>query len=145
MDFKRELIYDFLDDLLLLADQHKAEVSNVARPLSPRWDRYAALEQSGHLVCFTVRSEKDFAGYACFFIDADIHHETQVNAICDLLYFKPEYRNGFAFKRFIRFIEAELKPLADRISFNIKIKKDFRPLLYPLGYVDDEVIVTKSL
>lgn len=143
--FARELIYEFLEEVTPLTEQHLAESSKRKATLAPMWSRYAAFESTGNFLAFTVRDNGSLVGYAGFFVGQHLHHADTVAAINDVLYIKPEHRNGFTVRRFIRFIEAELKPLAQTISFHVTLQKDFRPLLHRLGYADEEIVVSKSL
>ena len=71
---------------------------------------------------------------------------TTVSASNDVIYLAPEYRQGMAGVRLMKLAETALKQRGvTKVLWHIKFAKDFRKILYRMGYVDEDAIVGKIL
>lgn len=148
MEFKRELLFEVMDEVGALLDMHYQELTlhkDVIK-LEPQWSQYAALEQMGAFVVFTIREEGELIGYNAFFLNRHIHYGSFLCAQNDVLYLHPEHRRGTTALRFLDFCETELKTMgAQKIGYHIKFSLDWRPILHRRGYSDEEVMVAKII
>lgn len=146
--YQSDTLYGVVDQLDELIRLHFNEVNIDLEevPLSPDWKSYAALEHAGLLRIFSAREEGTLVGYCAFFVNYHLHHNKSLVAVNDCLFLHPDYRKGTCGIKLIKFCEDQLKKLGvDKITWHITVKKDFRPILHRLGYVDEEVVVTKIL
>ena len=115
-------------------------------PLDPDWDRYSLMEKNGALFIATARNDGDLKGYSWFFISNHIHYKSTKVAANDVLFLHPDYRKGTTGVKLIKFSEEELKKLdVNKIVWHIKFHKDFRNILYRMGYADEDAIVGKII
>lgn len=147
MIFQRETLFDVIDEIEPLLERHHNEVapqSKVIR-LSPQWESYSELERAGLYVVFTCREKKVLVGYSAFFLSTHLQHGVKV-ANNDLIYLVPKHRKGTNAAKFIDFCETQLKALgAQTITYHVKLKHDWRPILNRRGYSDEEVAVVKII
>jgi GNAT superfamily N-acetyltransferase len=115
--------------------------------LDPDWDRYAAIDSTGNLLIVTARNEKmQLVGYAVFFITPHIHYKSTMIASNDILYLHPAYRKGRVGIRLLKDSETACRYRGvNKILWHVKFAKDFRNILYRLGYCDEDAIVGKIL
>lgn len=149
LDFRTETLFDVIDEVRPLLEAHyEALTLNKDRvKLDPMWERYAALEAAGAFVVFTARDEAGkLVGYSAFFIQHHLHYAALKTAINDVLWLAPEQRRGVAGIRLIRYCEQQLMALGvDKLTWHIKFSLDWRPILNRMGYVDEEVVVSKYI
>lgn len=145
VEFQDELLYVVLGEIQPLAEAHHAELKKTA-PLAVQWAKYGAMEAAGNLVVFSARQAGALVGYAFFCLGEHVHYGTTKTAQSTALYLHPSVRNGFTLRRMVRYCESALSKLgAQELRITINLHKDFRPLLYPLGYENEETVVTKKL
>jgi GNAT superfamily N-acetyltransferase len=116
-------------------------------PLDPDWDTYAAIAAQGRLLIVTARNEQhELIGYAVFFINQHVHYKSTRMASNDILYLLPEYRRGSTGIRLLKDSETACRARGvDKMLWHIKFAKDFRNILYRMGYVDEDAIVGKII
>jgi len=146
MKFQKEILYMVMEDIEYLLKLHYQELTlhkeHIA--LDPDWERYADLERAGKLLIFTARDEERLVGYSVFFINNHIHYKNNLFAVNDVLFLHPEYRKNSCGPRLIKFCDEEVSKLGKvKITWHVKVSRDFRPILHRLGYVDEEVICGK--
>jgi hypothetical protein len=137
-----------VEDIKPLLDEHYKEVAlhKESIPLDPDWSRYKMLADKGLLFVVTARDDNKLVGYSVFFITQHMHYNSTKMASNDVLYLSPEYRKGMAGIRLIKISEIELKKLGvTKVLWHIKFHKDFRNILYRMGYLDEDAIVGKIL
>jgi GNAT superfamily N-acetyltransferase len=133
----KELIKLHYDEVAL----HKESI-----PLDPDWARYKVLEDNGMLFIATARDQSQLVGYSVFFVTRHMHYNSTLMASNDILYLHPDYRQGMSGIKLIKFSESELKKRnITKVLWHIKFQKDFRKILYRMGYVDEDAIVGKIL
>lgn len=114
--------------------------------LDPDWARYDAMEQAGNLIAYTARDEGKLVGYSVFFVNYHIHYNSTLVGQNDVLYLLPEYRKGMTGIRLIKYSIAQLEARGvDKIHWHVKFDHDFRVILERLGFVSEEVIVSKVI
>lgn len=136
------------DDIKDLLKLHYDEVALDQEhiPLDPDWERYETLYNRGGLFIVTARDAGKLVGYSVFFIVKHLHYNSTLVASNDVLYLRPEYRQGMAGIRLIKVSEEELKKIdVMKVVWHIKYHKDFRNILYRMGYKDEDAIVGKVL
>lgn len=110
-------------------------------PLNPDWDRAIALEKSGQLAAYTARDAGNYMqGYAVFIIGPHAHYRDCICANADLFYLNPEFRQGTAAVRFLRFCDAHLAAShgVHRVIHRVKAAHDWSPILEHMGYAESE-------
>ena len=144
---------DLFNDALIaelgpLIEQHYEELTlhKETIKLDPDWDRYKKLAENNQAVFIGVRDNFKLVGYSLFFIAPHIHYKENIMANNDVLYLLPEYRKGLTGIRLIKFCEQHLQSLGvDKIIWHIKFAKDFRNILYRMGYIDEDALVGKII
>lgn len=139
---------ELVEELKPLLEGHYQEVALHKEhiPLAPDWVRYKKLAEANALCIVGVRDNGRLVGYSVFYISKMMHYMTTTMASNDVIYLAPEYRNGFAGIRLIKVSEAELKKLGiTKVLWHIKFAKDFRKILYRMGYIDEDAIVGKII
>jgi GNAT superfamily N-acetyltransferase len=149
MDIELEVFSDkLIEDIKPLLDLHYAELTMHKEhiKLDPDWKRYELLAKSGNLVVITARDADKLVGYSVFFITNHMHYQQNKMANNDVLFLHPDYRKGTTGIKLIKESEAILKKMGIiKILWHIKFAKDFRNILYRMGYVDEDAIVGKIL
>jgi GNAT superfamily N-acetyltransferase len=148
MTVQRERAHDLWVEILPLLHEHKEEISayqDIA--LNPDIDRYNAVEESGHLRCYTARLAGLLVGYAIFFVDFNLHYSDSLQANQDVLFVTKPHRHGRVGYRLIRYSEEQLQ--AEGVQVCYQHLKTNRPetiaLFHKLGYTDIDLIVAKRL
>lgn len=114
--------------------------------LDPDYEVYESLEASGRLRSFTVRDDGVLVGYSIFILTWNLHYRSTRQADNDLIFLHPEHRKGFTGIDLIRYSEQQLLEYGvDKITWHVKSKNDFGPVLKWLGYGDEERIVAKMI
>ncbi|MES2183039.1 MAG: GNAT family N-acetyltransferase [Pseudomonadota bacterium] len=106
---QREMLCEMAGEVDALLQLHYLELCGhkERKVLAPRWDVYAALEQSGRFMTITARDEGTLLGYAGFLVDYHLHYAAYKHAINDVLFLHPGHRKGATGVRLIRYCEQE--------------------------------------
>jgi len=148
VEFQTEKLETVVDDAKELLFQHYQELTQYKSKiiLKPIWEKYFDLEKNSKFFLFTARNNGELVGYSGFFLDSHIHYADTLVAVNDVLFLKKEFRQGLTGIRLLKYSEKEMAKLgADKISWHVKFSNDFRPILHRMGYLDEEVIVTKMI
>ena len=114
--------------------------------LNPDFDRYLKLEKKNLLVIITCREDTTLIGYSIFFLYKHLHYQDHLFASNDVLFLIKSARKGRQGIKLIRESERILKTLGVlRLSFHVKPKNDFSPILSRIGYGKEEIIMGKLL
>lgn len=144
--FQREVMTDALiDEALPLVQAHHQEVMPYPDvTVNIDKDKYRAMEQAGCLRCYTVREKGELIGYANFFITDHPHYSHTIQALCDVVYIKPSYRNTGI--QFIRWCDLQLS-LEDiqEIHYTVQKRFDYSQLLTRMGYELNSYTFTRQL
>lgn len=110
--------------------------------LKPAFDRFVALEKAGVLHSMTARiGDGSLIGYAVFMVMPHLHYADDVFAYNDMVYL--QRKRGYALG-FIRFCEQVLRTRGvSKITYHVKVSKDFGPLLIRMGYEAAETLYEK--
>jgi N-acetylglutamate synthase-like GNAT family acetyltransferase len=98
------------------------------------------------ITIITARDKGILIGYSLFFVNSHIHYKNNIMANNDVLYLHPDYRQGRTGLKLIRKCEQVLQEQqVDKIIWHVKYAKDFRQILYRLGYEDEDALVGKII
>jgi len=146
--FQPELFTELKDEISEILDKHYEELTlykDIVK-LNPRWDRYASLENTDRYVFFTARDDGKLIGYSGFIIDEHLHYANILVAANDILFLKDTHRLGMTGIKLIKYSEQQLKLKGiDKITWHVKLSRDFRSILHRMGYKDEDIIVGKML
>lgn len=148
LTLQREKAYDLWSEILPLLHEHYLEITAFPDiPLDPDIDTYNQCERLGMLRCYTARLNGDLIGYACFFVKANMHYRTSLQAVQDVLFITKPHRHGRVGLGLIRYSEDELTKEGCQVVYHHL--KTNRPetiaLFHKLGYEDIDLIVAKRL
>ncbi len=134
-------------DIEPLLFKHWGEVAHFKDiPLDPDWAFYAACDHAGVLRVYTARDEGKLVGYACYFVKANPHYQTSIQAVQDVLYLHPDYR-GVPALRFIAWCDAQLAAEGiDAVYQHLKAAHEHgHRAMQALGYTEVDRIYAKRL
>lgn len=147
MKYQQETLYEIIEEVQALLQLHYEEIAlnRQAIKLAPMWEQYAALERMGSFVVYTARDDSGaLIGYSAFFISQHMHYAETKMASNDVLFLHPDHRQGSAGLKLIKFSDRELEKLgANKITWHVKIAKDWRTILHRMGYVDEEIVCAR--
>ncbi len=146
--FARETLTDALwAEALPLLQKHWREVAHFQDiPLDPDRERYDAIDRSGLQRFYTARASGGLLiGYASFVVAANLHYQTSVQAVQDVVYIHPDFRGGTGY-RFIAWCDEQLKAEGvQAVYHHVKAAHNFGPLLERQGYDLVDLIYAKRL
>jgi len=148
IEYGNESFMECKGELMPLFEQHYEEIAlnkdKIA--LNPNWDGYNALDQSGLLQTYTVRSDGKLCGYFVVLLIGGLHYKDHIFAANDLIYIDPTERKGFTAWRLLRYAEQDLKERGvSAMHVNVKKHKPFDKLLLRLGYTHIENLYSKYI
>lgn len=147
MKFQAESVEAVLEEIKPLLVKHWEEVSFYKDiPLDPDYESYIKIEEAGNLRVYTARDEDNvLVGYAVFFIRANLHYRTSVQAVQDIIFIDPEKR-GFGVK-FILWTEEQLRAEGISVVFqHLKVSTPHTIELFKrLSYQPIDLIMGKRL
>ena len=148
VDFARERYSQYLvEEFIPMIAEHYAEVSGTPDiPVDPDWAMYDKLDAMDRLAIFTARAEEVLIGYSIFYLGPHPHHRDTKQAMQDILYIHPRYREGALGSRLISFCNEELWKLGVVCVYSgVTEKRDFSPVLLRLGFKKTETMYMKRL
>ena len=148
IEYRQECLKTTRTDCLPLIHSHWHEVAlnKDSIKLSPDWDEYQRLDDSGVLRIYTARDGAKLVGYFVLIVSKSLHYKDHKFAVNDILFMDKDYRKGSVAIKLLRFAEKILK--ADGVSLmmvNTKVHQPFDPLMERLGYNLIERIYSKNL
>ncbi len=149
--FQCERLSDALwAELMPLLHQHYDEIAPWDDiPLSPDFDRYAALEKCGALRVVTARAgDWGLIGYHCAVVMRGLHYSTITQAQQDVLWLAPAYRKTRVGSDLLAFAEDHLR--AEGVTMIVQHTKtwpgfDLGPWLTRRGYEPLDMLYVKRL
>lgn len=140
-------IGSLVEEAMPLLAAHYAEVAHYQDiPLEPDLEAYQRLEDSDQLRCFTARDCGKLVGYVLFFVRANHHYKSSLQAWQDVLFVHPEHRVSMIGIRLIRFAEARLKTEGVQVIYHhAKMTNTVGALLERLGYELVDQVYAKRL
>lgn len=161
--FARESLTPQLwQEAMPLLEAHYREIAAYQDiPLEPDVSVYAASEAAGAIRCYTARAhpmykvERDgpmervddgvLVGYALFFVRANPHYSSSVQAVQDVVYLHPAVRGGTGYK-FIAWCDEQLRAEGvQAVYHHVKAAHNFGRLLERQGYELVDLIYAKRL
>lgn len=112
LTFAIEPISSIWDEKVACARNHWSETSmgKSGEVLNPLLSRYEQYEKLGWYKEFVARHDGEFAGFCGMYLVPSMHTQEML-ATEDIIYIKPEYRNGRNGLRFYQYIEDEMRRL----------------------------------
>jgi GNAT superfamily N-acetyltransferase len=145
--YQRERVWDLWEEILPLLFMHWREIAKYRDiRLNPEVALYNKMDQDGMFVAYTARKDGDLIGYAAYFVRHNMHYRDSLQAVQDVVYLHPEFRQGFAGIRLLKFADEELTKLGVQlVMHHVKIRNDFSPILERMGYQPIETIWGRRL
>lgn len=145
--YQLEHINSVLEEIKPLNIAHYEEVGAFKEfDLNPAYDIYEQLEKDGLLIICTVRKDMELIGYSIDQLLPSLHYQPKNFAYNDVIYVKPEYRNGFIALKLLKFETDRLKERNIHVHLmHMKVKHKFNRLVERLGYQEMDLIYTKIL
>ena len=134
--YQAERVSDLWDEVMPLLQAHWHEVAHYPDiPLDPAMEEYDRMEAQGMIRCFTVRDCGRLVGYVAFFVRRNLHYQSSIQAMQDVLFLLPEYRRGMTGVRLIRHAERRLAAEGVNVVYHhAKRTNKVGELLERLGY-----------
>jgi hypothetical protein len=148
LELKIEPLFDIMDEMEILMEEHYQEITLYKDKvkLDPDWIAYKTMEDKNQFFLFTARVDGELIGYSAFFLKPHIHYKDLLVASNDVLFLNKKYRSGLTGIKLIKYSEQKLKEIgANKVTWHVKYSNDFRPILYRMGYADEDSIVGKML
>ena len=148
---KEEYSEKLIEEMLPLWKAHYDEIAHFKDiPLDPDLEVYKAIAKAGNLRIFTARqwvvNGIALVGYQVFFLKANPHYKTSLQAVQDILFMDESVRKGLTGYRFVRYCDGKLKDDGIQVVYqHVKSRHDFGHLLERLGYELQDVIYSRRL
>jgi len=139
---------EFIDNIQPLLELHYQELTldKDIMTLKPNWPRYRELMALDKMAVMGAYENDKLVGYSVFFKEAHIHYDDNIIAKNDVLFLHPNCRQGITGIKLIKASEEMLQHQGvSKVIWHVKHSRDFRNILYRMGYKDEDVIVGKAL
>jgi GNAT superfamily N-acetyltransferase len=114
--------------------------------IDPAFKKYKKLDEMDMVTCITARRDGALVGYAIFFDNFSLHHQTVHTGHGDMIYVKDEAGLGRTAFRLLDAAEAHLRAKGVRyMGWFVRTGSRFYMILKSRGYVDDEIVMEKKL
>lgn len=145
--FQRENAHQLWGEIDPLLRKHWHEVAHYKDiELNPDVELYGKLEDIDALRCYTARINGQLVGYCIFFVKNMLHYKQVKQAVQDVFFVLPEYRDKRVGYQLLKFCHAQLAAeQVDTVAQHVKFAHDFGPLLEHMGYEPIEKIYMKRL
>lgn len=135
-----------LADELFVAHYEEVALHKDVMKLSPDWDRYFALQESGNLILIAAWVGSTLVGYSVSFILQHPHYSTLTFAQNDLLFVAEEYRRSRVGLQLIKATEMTARARgAKLLTWHAKQGTALEAILPRVGYGLHEIIFSKEL
>ena len=143
--FGREIITEeLIEELLPLLEYHHKEIMpypDVVVNIDK--EKYLTMEKLGLARCFIARDDGKIVGYNNFIVSEHIHYRQHVQALCDVMFIDPKFRNGTGMK-FIKWCDKQLfEEGVSEIHYTVQAKLDYSSILERMGYIQHARVFTK--
>lgn len=150
MNFQRETLFDVIEEVQPLLEQHYQELAkDKARiKLDPDWARYIEMEQKGSLLLFTARKDAKLVGYAVFFAGRHAHYKGLTLVANDLLFLDAQHRVGRTGVRLIKYCESQISALypgLTAVTWHAKEDTVLAEMLGRMNYRVQDIIFSRLL
>lgn len=138
---------DAWPELKPLLELHWREIAHYLDiPLDVDEAFYRGVDAAGALRIFTVRAGGALVGYAVFFVKHNPHYQGSLQAVQDVLFLHPAFRNGSVGARLIRHADEQLRDEGvQAVYHHVKRAHNFGPLLERMGYELVDLIYARRL
>ena len=145
--YARERAWELWEEILPLLQLHWQEIARYHDiKLNPDVAMYNKLDEAGKFVIYTARDNGELVGYAAYFLNHNMHYRDSFQAVQDVLFLHPDYRNGFTGIRLIKYADQQLQELGVQlVMHHVKLKNDFGMILQRMGYQPIETIWGRRL
>lgn len=114
--------------------------------LNPNWAEYVRLDEAGILKLYTARQDGKLVGYFAVTVNTSLHYQDHKFATNDVIFIHPDYRNGSAGYKLIKYAEDQLIQMdVSLMIMNTKIHQPFDKLLERMGFKQIERIYSKYI
>ena len=114
--------------------------------LNPNWAEYVRLDEAGILKLYTARQDGKLVGYFAVTVNTSLHYQEHKFATNDVIFIHPDYRNGSAGYKLIKYAEDQLIQMGVSLMImNTKIHQPFDKLLERMGFKQIERIYSKYI
>lgn len=147
-NYQRERAHDVYDEMAPLFARHYLEIAHYQDiPLDPDRSAYENAEDAGNLRVYTARRNGVLIGYAVYFVRANIHYRSSVQAAQDILFIAPEHRRSRVGLELVKYCDAQLALDGVQVVYqHVKIAHDnLGALIEHVGYERIEYIYGKRL
>lgn len=146
--FTQELMSGLWDELMPLFQAHFEELSaNQDIPLSPDRQAYQNIEDAGMLRAYVARMNGQAIGYSVFVVRRNMHYDTSLQAVQDVIWLHPDWRRGGLGTQLLKYCDDALR--AEGVQLVFHHQKLAHPaigvLLRRMGYTAVETIYSKRL
>jgi GNAT superfamily N-acetyltransferase len=136
----------FRRDIEPLIELHWREIAldHNSIKLNPDWDEYDRMDKAGMLHLVSVRNDGAMVGYFIGIVRPHLHYKDSLTSFCDVVFIKPEYRQGMVGVKLFKEVTKSLKERGiQKVYLNTKAHHDFGVVLERLDYRKTETIYTK--
>ena len=142
------LTIELQEELAPLVWAHHREIGDKdSGEVDVAWGIYTQMQEVKGYEFIVAREDDAVVGYCGFLIMPDLHHQTQILAVCDLLYVVPDFRPGA--KVLTAMLEYSEEMLAKRgvnmVVQTVKDAKNFGPFLRHHKYFLTEYNYSKRI
>lgn len=147
MQFQREPIRNFIDDMFPLLEKHYQEIAHYHDiELNPDLEAYLANEEAGFLRTYTIRDHGKLVGYGVYFVRPNPHYKESLQAVQDVIYLDQPLRGNGEGMKFIAWCDEELKKDGVQVVYHhVKNKLNWGPALEKMGYKLMDLIYARRL
>lgn len=122
-----------VEDLLVRHWEEIAHYKDI--PLEVHWPTYEAAEAVGGLRIFTARVNGELVGYACLRVHYNPHYCSSLQALQDVLFLAPEYRNARIGRQLVAYADASVAAEGVQVTYqHSKVRQPIDALLERQGY-----------
>lgn len=146
LEFSLEPLKDCWDEVIDMAEAHWKETEQYQTfPLNPDKDLYIHYNDIGYHRQYMARKDGKAVGYLGIYVRKSMHTQVMI-ATEDNLYLRPEARGGRNAKRFVEFVENDLKSIGVReVLMHSKFANSSERLMKFLGYQSVGTLCVKRL
>lgn len=121
------------------------EYIDKGEPPNLKLELYENYEKAGMYFQYIARDEGKIAGYSGIYLSPSMHSQKLI-ATEDIIFLKPQYRGGTLAKRFLKYVENDMKSRgAVSMSFTMKPNSSGSRLIEHCGYKIEMVVLEKRL
>lgn len=140
---------DVVKSLDKIFEIHYAESGDDNLEFNMDYDAYQALSDNGKLVLFIIRIRGEIVGYYTSILSCGLHNKYFLNSYNDIHFLLKEYRLGYIWANFLKFIEKHLASIGVcKIYTGVRLicgNRDRGKILKRGGYIKIEELWCKNI